>query len=104
LGTYLAPCAYLAHRNEDVYPQPESFRPERFLGGRPPPWAFFPFGGSNRVCLGATFAHFEMVAILATILREANLRLAGPASVAPVRATITLIPGNGTPVVLERVH
>jgi cytochrome P450 len=88
----------------ESFPEPDRFKPERFLGKRPPPWVFFPFGGSNRVCLGATFAHYEMVAALSTILRAVDLSLVGPPDVAPVRATITLIPSNGTPVRIEREH
>jgi cytochrome P450 len=102
IGAYLAPCAYLAHRDPEVFPEPDEFRPERFLGVKQPPWIYFPYGGGARLCLGSTFAHYEMVAILATILRAVDLTLEGPAVVRPLRATITLIPTGGTPVRIER--
>ncbi len=102
MGTFLAPCAYLAHRDPAVFPEPDAFRPERFLGARQPPWVYFPYGGGTRLCLGNTFAHFEMVSILATVLRSVDLTLDGPAVVRPVRATITLVPGGGTPVRIDR--
>ena len=90
IGTFLAPCSYLAHRDPEVFPEPDAFRPERFLDAKPPPWVYFPYGGGARLCLGSTFAHFEMVNILATILQSVNLSLTGPAVARPVRATITI--------------
>jgi cytochrome P450 family 110 len=102
IGTFLAPCSYLAHRDPEVFPEPDAFRPERFLDAKPPPWVYFPYGGGARLCLGSTFAHFEMVNILATILRSVDLSLTGPAVARPVRATITIVPSGGTPVRIER--
>ena len=61
-----------------------------------------PVRGGARLCLGSTFAHFEMVNILATILRSVDLSLTGPAVARPVRATITIVPSGGTPVRIER--
>jgi len=59
-GVHLAPCIYLAHRRPESYPEPERFRPERFLGGRIDPYAWLPFGGGIRRCLGMAFALYEM--------------------------------------------
>jgi cytochrome P450 family 110 len=74
-GINVAPCAYLVHRREDLYPEPLTFRPERFLSRRFSPYEYFPFGGSNRHCLGTTLAPMEMKLVLATILSRGRLVL-----------------------------
>ncbi len=70
----LAPCSHLVHRREDLYPESERFRAERFLERKYGPTEWFPFGGGNRVCIGMTFALYEMKVVLATILNQVNLR------------------------------
>ncbi len=68
------PSIHLVHRRPDIYPEPDEFRPERFLeaeGGRAPgTYTWIPFGGGIRRCLGAAFAQFEME----VVLRELVLR------------------------------
>jgi cytochrome P450 len=76
-GVVLCPCSYLVHRREDLYPEPERFRPERFLERKFGPHEWFPFGGGNRVCLGMPFALYEMKVLLATLFSQ--VRLARPA-------------------------
>jgi cytochrome P450 len=76
-GTVLTPALYLVNRRPDVYPDPERFDPERFLGRPPGTYTWIPFGGGVRRCLGAAFAQFEME----TVLHE----LAARAHIAPVR-------------------
>lgn len=67
-GTTLAPCSLLVHRRPDLYPDPWTFSPERFLGRRPAAPEWFPFGGSVRRCLGAAFAGFEARTVLEELL------------------------------------
>jgi cytochrome P450 len=75
-GVSLINCMYLLHRRPDLYPEPDSFRPERFLGKRViDPYEWTPFGGGIRRCLGMSFALFEMKAVIATVLSQAHLRL-----------------------------
>jgi cytochrome P450 len=73
------------HRRADLYPDPERFRPERFLERSYTPFEYLPFGGGARRCLGAAFALYEMKLVLATILRKHDLR---PANDAPVRVAV----------------
>jgi cytochrome P450 len=100
-GTDLACAIVLTHHREDVYAQPSRFRPERFLdGGEVPPYAWLPFGGGVRRCIGASFAQFEMATIL-RVLAAAPLRLAVQRA-EPIRATgVTIVPGRGVRVVRD---
>jgi len=73
-GTTVAPCVYLIHRREDVYPQPRRFLPERFLEQAPGTYTWIPFGGGTRRCLAASYAELEMKRVLRTVLSEVDLR------------------------------
>lgn len=75
-GVVVAPCAYLTHRRPDLWEEPDVFYPERFLGKRPSPYEFFPFGGGARACLGAAFASVEMKIVLSRILTRVEMRAA----------------------------
>jgi cytochrome P450 len=90
------------HRRPDLWPEPERFQPERFLGRRTSPYEFFPFGGGVRRCLGMAFALFEMKVVLAEILSRVELRLATGYRMQTVRRSITLAPSRGMPVVVAR--
>jgi cytochrome P450 family 110 len=74
-GINVAPCAYLVHRREDLYPEPLAFRPERFLSRQYSPHEYFPFGGGNRRCLGTTLAPMEMKLVLAMVLSRGRIVL-----------------------------
>ncbi|HEU5057189.1 MAG TPA: cytochrome P450 [Kofleriaceae bacterium] len=95
-GVHLAPCIHLAHRRPDVYPEPDRFRPERFLGLRPDPYAWLPFGGGIRRCLGMAFALYEMKIVVGVVLARLRLELERPGTVRVVRRSVTLAPGGGT--------
>jgi cytochrome P450 len=95
-GTVVTPCIFLAHRDPDVYPEPEEFRPERFLGVQPDPYSWLPFGGGIRRCIGAAFAIYEMKIVLGTILAGCDLELAQPAPARMRRRAITFWPEHGT--------
>ena len=72
-GTTVAPVILLVHRREDVYPEPEAFRPERFLDRPPGTYSWIPFGGGVRRCLGAAFAQVEMQTVLQTLAESVAL-------------------------------
>jgi cytochrome P450 family 110 len=100
-GTSLINCMYILHRRADLYPDPDSFKPERFLGKRViDPYEWTPFGGGVRRCLGMAFALFEMKTVIATVLSRARLRIENPdARVA--RRGFFLTPEGGPRVTLE---
>ena len=97
-GNIVAPCIYLTHRRPDLWPDPELFNPDRFVGRRIDPYTFFPFGGGTRHCLGAAFASYEMKIVLARLLSRVSLRSDGDQTVRVVRRGITFAPSGGVPV------
>jgi cytochrome P450 len=100
-STVLMPSIWLVHRNPELYPEPEAFRPERFLGVKPDTYGWIPFGGGVRRCLGASFAQFEMRVVLKTVLTRAVLA-AAPKPERVVRRSFTFAPEHGAEVVLVR--
>ena len=103
-GTDVTPAIWLAHTRADVYPEPFAFRPERFLEEGPDTYAWVPFGGGVRRCIGAAFAEFEMRIALREVLTRCELHKATPAPERIGRRNITLSPRDGTPVVLTARH
>jgi cytochrome P450 len=103
-GVVASPCIYLTHRRPDLWPEPAQFNPDRFLGKKPTPYEFFPFGGGVRYCLGAAFATYEMKIVLAEILLRTELRLAPGYTPHMVRRGITFAPSEGVPVVVAARH
>ncbi|MEA2428313.1 MAG: cytochrome family [Thermoleophilaceae bacterium] len=101
-GATLAPCIWLMHRRADVYPEPERFRPERFLEQPAGTYTWIPFGGGVRRCLGASFALFEMQTVISAIARLVVMSPASPASEKVRRRAITLVPEKGARVVSRR--
>jgi cytochrome P450 len=98
-GTDVTPAIWLAHTAADRYPEPYAFRPERFLEGAPSTYAWIPFGGGMRRCLGAAFAEMEMRVALGEILRRRRLRAAEPRAERVARRNVTFSPRRGTRVV-----
>jgi unspecific monooxygenase len=96
----LAPCIYLTHHREDLYPQPKQFKPERFLERQFSPYEYLPFGGGNRRCIGAAFALFEMKLALVSILSRCQLTLADNRPVHPKRRGVTMAPAGGVQMVM----
>lgn len=100
-GVALAPCIHLLHRRADLYPDPLAFRPERFLEAQPSAYAWIPFGGGVRRCLGASFAQLEMRVVLEAVARHAALAPVRPEGERVVRRAITLTPERGALAVRE---
>jgi cytochrome P450 len=101
-GTYVLPAIAALHYREDLFPEPDEFRPERFLDGKADTYAWIPFGGGVRRCIGAAFAEYEMKIVLRAFLERAELSAPDPRPEKAKVRNITLAPGRGTRVVLDR--
>jgi cytochrome P450 len=94
-GIALCPCSHLVHHRADLYPEPEKFSPERFLERRYAAHEWFPFGGGNRMCLGMTFALYEMQVVLSTLFSHVRLERPPGICSTPVRRGVALAPHDG---------
>jgi cytochrome P450 len=102
-GTNVWFSQYVVHRDPRHFSEPEQFRPERWLDGlakRLPRFAYFPFGGGPRQCIGNVFAQTEAVLLLATIAQRYRLHLVAEHVVTPM-PSITLRPRHGVRVRVE---
>jgi cytochrome P450 len=98
-GVRVAPSSHLIHRRPDIYPEPEAYRPERFLEQPAGTYTWFPFGGGTRRCIGAAFASFEMKTVLRAVARAGAVEPA-PGRPEPVgRRGLTLAPAKDARVV-----
>ncbi|MEI6664007.1 MAG: cytochrome P450 [Actinomycetes bacterium] len=93
-GDVVAPCIYLVHRRADIYEDPNSFKPERWLGVKPGTYTWLPFGGGVRRCIGSAFAMTEMEVVLRAVARGVHLEAVGPPE-QPVPRFITSSPSRG---------
>ncbi|MCY0880188.1 MAG: cytochrome P450 [Firmicutes bacterium] len=94
-GDILLISPWLMHRNAHVFPEPDAFRPERWLGsGPPPPYAFLPFGGGPRRCIGEDLALTEAVLVVSRVLAQFHLTALTPPN-PPVFGGLTLRSRDG---------
>lgn len=111
LGEYVLPkgsqlwfLQWVNHRDPTFFPEPLRFRPERWLDGLErtlPRFAYYPFGGGPRICIGIHFAMMEAILTLATFLRRFRIRLVDPAAPIEPLASITLRPKKPIHVLYE---
>ncbi|MEO3761510.1 cytochrome P450 [Mycobacterium sp. B14F4] len=92
----------LTHRNEAVYPEPDRFNPDRFIDSKPDMYAWVPFGGGTRRCIGAAFANMEMNGVLKTMLREVSLVPTDEPDERPRNKGVSFAPHRGARMVLRR--
>jgi cytochrome P450 len=95
---------YLLHHDARFFPEPERFDPDRWLPEHQhtrPRFAYFPFGGGNRVCIGESFAWTEGILVLATLARRWRLQRVETAPV-PTNAMLTLRPARPIRMTLTR--
>lgn len=100
-GTEVLASIYHTHRLPEIYPDPLVFRPDRWIELDPGPYAFNPFSAGPRMCIGATFALFEIKIVLALLLQRFRFELA-PRQVIDRQFTITLAPAPRVLMRLER--
>ena len=96
---------YVIHRDERFWPQALEFRPERWLDEQAqaarPKFAYFPFGGGARICIGDAFAWAEGIILLAVMARRWRFE-AAPGHVPGLNATVTLRPKHGLKMIGRR--
>jgi cytochrome P450 family 135 len=113
-GTLVLPAIAVLHARPDLYESPAEFRPERFLSegktnarghrplaGRPESYAWIPFGGGVRRCIGASFAQVEMRTVLREVLRRVRLRAPTQRPERGVIRHVTVVPGRGARAIVE---
>jgi cytochrome P450 len=104
-GSVVAVSPYITHRREDYFPDPERFDPERFTWERceiRKPFAYIPFGGGRRLCIGHNMAMLEAQLVVATIAPRFDIRLVDDRPVEPERKFV-LRPRGGLPVTIHRL-
>ncbi len=104
VGTDVTPAIWLAHTREETYPEPYAFRPDRFLEAKPETYAWVPFGGGVRRCLGAAFAELEMRVVLREVLARCELRGVRSTPERITRRNVTFSPRDRTPVEVVAMH
>lgn len=98
---HLLGCIYLLHHDPAVYPEPEEFRPERFLEGQPSPYTYLPWGGGRRRCPGSHLAMLEMKTVLRTVLETMTIDPASRQMERPRWRSVIVTPHAGSRVVLR---
>lgn len=96
---------FITHRHAEFWNQPDRFEPERFSAENSasrPKFAYFPFGGGARQCIGNHFAQMEAQIIIAMVLQKFRVSLAANQTVEP-ETSVTLRPKKGVKVILEKV-
>lgn len=104
-GTLLMFSQWVLHRNPDIWEDADTFRPERWNPGQSQKglkWAYFPFGGGSRICLGKSLAQLELLLVLPMILQRYYPRVL-PSHVVEPLPLVTLRSKDGMPVRMEPV-
>jgi cytochrome P450 len=102
-GTFVFIPIYAIHRHRRLWPNPDAFDPDRFspeASARRPRFAYLPFGGGPRVCIGQTFAMTEAVTVLATLVRGATLEPDPGHRIRPL-VRVSMRPQGGMPMTLR---
>lgn len=100
--THLLACIYLLHHDPAIYPDPHSFRPERFLEAPPYPATWIPWGGGRKRCPGRHLAMLEMKVVLRTVLRQRTPEAAARRMERPRWRSVIVAPHAGSRVVLAK--
>jgi len=94
VGALVFVSPWVTQRDPRFWDQPERFEPSRWQGDAPPKFAYFPFGGGSRMCIGESFAWTELVLVLATLAQRWRFELVPGHPVVP-KPVVTLRPRHG---------
>jgi cytochrome P450 len=97
-GVKVYPAIALVHHRDDLYPEPDEFRPERFAEDGAESYSWLPFGGGIRRCIGAALAQAELVEVLRVVFGRVELAPLRDEPDPVVLRGITLVPKHGVPV------
>ena len=103
-GIRVYPAIAVVHLREDLYPRANEFRPERFIDEEAPSYAWLPFGGGIRRCIGAALAQAEMAEVIRTVVTRAEVEPTRPEPEPVVMRGVTLVPRYGTPIRVAALH
>ncbi len=106
-SSYMVISPYTLHRRPEYWPEPEVFNPDRFSeenSKNRPTYAYLPFGGGPRLCIGNNFALMEMQFVLAILLRDSDVALLSPNQVVAPESMVTLRPKGGVKLKVERIE
>lgn len=101
-GYQIMTCISQAHKNPEMFPDPDRFDPQRFIGSKPAGFAWIPYGGGTRRCVGAAFANMEMDVVLRTVLREFTFEPTDASGERPHNRGVAFIPKDGGRVTVRR--
>ena len=102
-GTIFVFSQWVLHHLPDIWGDPDTFRPERWdpaTAEKLPQFAYFPFGGGSRICIGMPFAQMETKLLLATILQRYSPRLKTGFAL-ELQPRVTIRPKHGMPMILD---
>ncbi len=103
-GSIVIMSQWITHRDPSFWREPDAFRPERWSNGETdalPKFAYFPFGGGNRVCIGEAFAWTELILVLATIARRRRFAATPGLAAITGQPSVTLRPSAAVPLVVR---
>jgi cytochrome P450 len=100
-GAHLVPCTYLMHHDPTLYPEPEAFRPERFLDATPQAGSYLPWGAGRKRCIGRHFALLEMQSVLRETLKHRTIHPASTTIEHPRWRSAILVPHAGSRIILR---
>jgi cytochrome P450 len=103
-GSIVLMSQWITHRDRRFWREPDAFRPERWSNGETdglPKFAYFPFGGGTRVCIGEAFAWTELVLVLATIARRRRFEAAPELTSLTAQPSVTLRPATTVPMIVR---
>ena len=103
-GTVVLPSPTIMHYREDLWTDPERFDPERFMGTRPSPFHFLPFGGGSRACLGRPFAATQMRVVLSEVLRRVDFARAPECATKDAMNGVLIGPSDAVPLTVTKVR